>query len=325
VTASAGSGEPSADMHGFVDAYSDAGILVSADIAAGGDPGAEAWVRGPLRKFIEGNGQLDELPAALAAKVGLDETRVPYRMDWPLIAELLAGAVAARGLGPRRSIAITVPAAIGIADLLARQEANRLKVPHAELAKARDAEPAVSWEHVSRGLVRFRFTLGRFAFTGNLSGHGDGTWNFGWGPDAGTDAILTAMRAGSGPWQRRPTGLFPAIDRSLRAILTEFLDRYDPESVTIAGSDAKRNAHNAATYGDLLPDVYALRPIRSAGNNRASADGVVAVEIRRLPGIEPRLPVPFERGVRTGHDGATAPDIEEARARAWPAGAHPGG
>ena len=189
-------------------------------------------------------------------------------------AGLLAYAETNLGLGARRDAAEA-------ANPLVR-ERDRV------LAEARHAPARWSW--LSRGPDRHRaeIALGRLRFAVDFWRRGT-EWNQAWtGGDDLTTGLLNHLDRIARRGERVRTGLFPAIDRCLGAILRDFMDGVEPQLLRVDGLDARRNAYNRATYGGHAPEGYAVEPILAHGDARATRDGVVGIRLVRPPALAPR-------------------------------------
>jgi hypothetical protein len=277
--------------------------------------GALAWVKGPLKAFLDTLGETGiQLPDAATRKLGLSPGQPCLGEHSLLLALFLAETVERLGLSADEGTRLPVEAAIEAFDRHIVEEIRRVTLSEEDMETARTAEALVTWTgHPFH--VNARFRLGRLSFTAHFQSKGRDAWERHWMPDTDTRKSLEAWgvdeRGGAG---HRPTGLFPAIDRALRDITEGFLDRYNPDKLLVSGRDGKRNGHNAATYGSILPEEYGLCRHKGRGDyRRASADGVVAVEFLRLPEAKPAFPVPLEPGTVYGHGGVPLPSVRDQR------------
>jgi hypothetical protein len=128
-----------------------------------------------------------------------------------------------------------------------------------------DGTPTMAWAALACPHVRAaRFRVAGHAFAVGFHDRGEGVWFRGWSPDQ-------PVSAGS--------GMFPRIDAALRVATLAFLSDVAPVALLVEGADAKRNAHNAATYGTWAPTPWTVRRILHPGHARADATGCVGVAL----------------------------------------------
>jgi hypothetical protein len=157
------------------------------------------------------------------------------------------------------------------------------------LAEARAAE--ASWEWSQRGPAAQVATIaqGALRFCVVFRRGTRGSWSQAWGgDDAATRGFLDHLDGRALLGLRVRTGLFPALDAAIGEITRSFLVERSPEELRVDGIDARRNAHNLATYGRHAPEGYVLEPVMGRGSGRATAEGVSGVRFVRVPDPAPR-------------------------------------
>jgi hypothetical protein len=256
------------------------------------DPATE-WVSRNLRNFLRRGKAFGSLPEALASELALDRDGKPEGAGLARLCDALARAVGERHAArPARSMYVCVPHAVDLADLAVRKARNA----HARSRKAmlREADipltPTIAWKDGPASPITARSAVVSFgeilSIQIRFSPYGDGRWEQGWSLSRSTEDLMRSSGLVCG------TGWFPRIDKGIREATRQFLEAVRPESLEIHGSDAKRNRHNAATYGSILPQGYALERIRGPEGGRAEESGVSAVRLVRLPAYAPSVAEP---------------------------------
>jgi len=260
-----------------------AAVLAAATDAARFDVAAEAWVDRVLRNFLDRGKELPPIPEALAADIQV--TPEASRLDpeeWVALGRRLAVSVSLRQFGPPQALRVSVPQAVGFADLAIRQRHNAEQRGLRRLAGLGGASWA--WTERQDGLWKATISIGNLRFAVQFLRDGyepHRAWERSWDADRETWIILNRDTLKDHKWYSRRTGLFPRIDKCLKEMTTEFLEEVQPTSLRIMGSDAKRNAHNSATYASCAPEGFEMVAIRSEGSSFATEDGIVGIRFVR--------------------------------------------